>query len=179
MKKCLDAILLIFITLAGFSCSDAKITYGGTNCTGAVETTETFSRTAMTSYDLPSYDYFFDYTSFSLGILIENACPTKPIKLNFSCSMEPVDSLPLYVGLSVYSGRKTQLGTVDLKWDATLSPNKVSGSGEFSAEKKSDESSFQMTIEFMVPFSDVNEARNYLVNIFREYTLTATYSKLQ
>lgn len=179
MKNYQYIFQLGFLVLAGSSCEDAKITYGGTNCDGAAETTETFSRETITPTDLGGYDYLFEYTNFTLGTTIENACPSKPLKLNFSCHLEPVDSLPVFVSLSVYSGFKTLLGPVDLSWDTTGGSHEITGSGEFSADEKSEETSFQLRIEYMVPFSDVTEARNYLIGCFKGYTMTVTYFKLQ
>jgi hypothetical protein len=114
MKKSPIPVILLILNIFIFSCGDMEFNYGSINCSGSVETSETFSKTPLSYSDLGGYDYIFDYTSFTLSIPIEDCCPSKPLKVDFTCHLDASDTTEVFAGLSVYNGLNTQLGSVDL-----------------------------------------------------------------
>lgn len=172
-----SAILLIFIICN--SCSDIEFNYNTVNCAGATEVTDVFTKGTLTNDDLFYYDYIIDYTKITLSVAIENACPSKPVKVDFSCHLAPSDSLPVYLGVKLYNGSNTQVGGLNLDWNSDVNPDLITGSGEFTVEGKSTETSFSVRIEIMVETTEVTEARNYLIECFKDYNISVTYSKLE
>ncbi|GEM_PF-1363937 len=178
MKRTLQiaAILLIWIFS---SCDNLDITYGGASCTGAIETTDIFTRDSSALDDAWPPEEQLGYTTYTLTEKIVSACPSKPLSLDFSCGMVWDPEHPVSIAVSVYNGLEGQIGNLDIDWNTDVVPGLLTGSGEFTAPDKSTEYEYDVNIYLMVESTgDLFQDRALVKRCFRDYTLEATYYKI-